>query len=107
MAFSSALKAIAILALLSPSQAVFVSTGTTVALDGATYYISGSPVATISIQQNQLQVASIVAGLFHLTVVSTVSLTFTQSDLESTISDYTAIDDVFNSAFLESMSPLS
>ena len=107
MGFRSTLQAIVTVIVFSPAKALFVSTGTTVALDGATYYIAGSPIATISIQPKQLRVSSPVAGLFPLTVVSTASLTFAQSDLESTVSNYTATDDVFKSAFLESRSHLS
>ena len=107
MGFRSILKAIATVIVFSSAKALFISTGTTVALDGATYYIAGSPIATISIQPKQLRASSPVASFFPMTVVSTASLTFAQSDLESAVSNYTATDDVFNSAFLESRSRLS
>ena len=81
----------------------FVSTGSTVMLNDISYYIPASSIATIQIRSNQLSSFSSALGLVPLTVFSTSSLTFNQGDLEVIIGNYTAIDDVFQAGFLESM----
>ena len=82
-------------------MAQLISTGMTVVLNDIPYYIPAAPVATITIHPNQLPVGSSAAGLVPLTVVETTSLTFSQSDLEATIVNYTASDDVFQTGFLQ------
>ena len=79
----------------------FISTGMTVVLNDIPYYIPAAPVATVHISPNQLNAGSSAAGLVPLTVVETTSLTFSQSDLETVISNYSASDDVFQTGFLQ------
>ena len=100
---TSMLAPIVALALAIKVQATsFVSTGSTVMLnDNAYYYIPANPIANIKISSSLLAAISSVAGLTPLTVISTPSLTFNQADLDVTIANYTASDDVFQPVFLE------
>ena len=85
----------------SVSAVSFVSTGSTVVLDGIPYYVPASPVTTLRVRHDQFGSAASVAGLVPLTVLETSVSTFTQKDLDATIANYTAIDDVFQLGFLQ------
>ncbi|MCJ1405391.1 hypothetical protein MMC11_008619 [Xylographa trunciseda] len=83
--------------------AQLISTGMTVVLNDIPYYIPAGPVATIKLGATQLNAGISAAGLVPLTVVETTSLTFSQSDLEAIIANYTASDDVFQNGFLQAI----
>ena len=85
----------------SISAVSFVSTGSTVVLDGIPYYVPTSPVTTLRIRHDQFGSAASVAGLVPLTVLETWALTFTQKNFDATIANYTATDDVFQPGFLQ------
>ena len=88
----------------SASAVSFVSTGSTVILNGIPYYVPANPVTTLPVQHDQFGSAASVAGLVPLTVLETSVLTFTQKDFDATIASYTAIDDVFQPGFLQGIS---
>ena len=79
----------------------FVSTGSTVVLNGIPYYVPAKPVTTFSLRPEQLKSAAAVADLMPLTAIETSRLTFTQKDLDETVANFTAKDDVFQPGFLQ------
>lgn len=98
-------KMLALLALLSLStsaQAVsLISTGSSVMLNEIPYYIPAAPVTTLRVHPNQFRSTISAAGLVPLTVFETSLLTFSQKDLDDTVANYTARDDVFQAGFLQ------
>lgn len=75
-------------------------TGQTVELDGIPYYIPATPVTSLKGIPHKL---SGPGKLTPLTVVSTTNLAYGASDFSSTISNFSASDDVFSDGFLESV----
>ena len=91
-----------ILALINAVRAAsLVSTGSTLTLNGIPYYIPADPIATLRLSSGPLRSLSSAAGLVPLTVISTTSLSFNQADLDATVANFTAADDVFQSGFVE------
>lgn len=78
----------------------FTSTGQTVELDGIPYYLPAEPVSTLNEETLLLSKASASGGLIPLTVIVTNDTQYSGHDLQTTISSYTAADDVFSSGFL-------
>ena len=81
----------------------FVSTGSTVMLNGNAYYIPAQPVTSIHVSSSLLTSMPSVAGLTPVTVISTTSLTFNQANLDAVVANYTATDDVFQPEFLQGL----
>ena len=79
----------------------FSSTGMTVVLNDVPYYIPPTAVTTLSLASSQLHSATSVAGLVPVTLVTTPSLNFSQSDLEATLSTFASTDDVWSTGFLQ------
>ena len=91
-----------ILALVGVAKAAsIVSTGSTLTLNGIPYYLPANPVATLKLSPGPLKSLPSTAGLIPLTVISTTSLSFNQADLDATIANFTAADDVFQAGFVE------
>ncbi|MCJ1309334.1 hypothetical protein MMC25_002993 [Agyrium rufum] len=80
-----------------------VSTGSTLTVNDIPYYVPAAPLTTLSVRNGLLRSLPSAAGFVPLTVISTTSLTFSQASLESVISNFTASDDVFQSAFAEAV----
>ncbi|KAI9710698.1 MAG: hypothetical protein M1820_002531 [Bogoriella megaspora] len=77
------------------------STGTTVELNGIPYYVPAQSVGKLQIDRNFPTTSS--AGLLALTVIQTNSSSYKSIDLQSTIDSFTAVDDVFQTGFLQSV----
>ncbi|KAK6610825.1 glutamyl-tRNA amidotransferase [Botrytis cinerea] len=71
-------------------------TGTTVAVNGISYYVGIDPVATIQSKPST-------ADLVPLTVMKSSERSFTAASFKSLVTNYTAFDDVFNPGFLEAV----
>lgn len=78
----------------------FVPTGQTVELDGIPYYLPANPITTLSGEDALRSKAVASGGIVPLTVIVTNSTSYSNQDLQSTIAQYTATDDVFSSGFL-------
>jgi len=85
--------------------ATFSSTGQTVVLDGTSYYVPPSVVATISATDfSPLKGAcGKSGGLLPLTVIKTGSLGYSAKELFLDITDFSSADDVYASGFAEGM----
>jgi len=85
--------------------ATFSSTGQTVVLDGTSYYIPPSIVATIPASAfGPLKgPCGKSGGLLPLTVIKTGSLGYSAKELSMDITDFTTTDDVYAPGFAEGM----
>lgn len=93
--FKSATVAMSLMSL--ANAAISVSkTGTTVNVNGISYYVGVDAMATIQIKRILTN-----ADLVPLTVMSSSDDIFTPDSFKSLVSNYTASDDVFNTGFLE------
>jgi hypothetical protein len=77
-------------------------TGSTVNLDGTSYYVPASAVATLKISSQKLKAASTSGeDLIPLTVFKDTVSSFSASVLATAVASYTANDDVFSPGFLQ------
>lgn len=78
------------------------STGSTVNLNGISYYIPGSPFASVAKFQSQVLTGKkrVFGGLVPITIVVTSSVTFNLVDLHQSVKIYGEKDDVWNEGFL-------
>jgi len=83
--------------LASFANAILTNTGRTVNVNSIPYYLPGSPLATIPTNP-----AFGRTGLVPLTVTNSSTLQYTSAQLTNSIAAYTAGDDVFQIAFLQS-----
>lgn len=99
--------ALALYALTNVADSTTVkTTGQTVVLDGISYYIPAAPVGTLpsvlgGAPWSRRGESS--AGWTALTVVTTDSSTYRESDLSSTVGAFKTKDDVFSEAFLSAV----
>lgn len=93
--FKSAAAAMSLMSL--ANAAISISkTGTTVNVNGISYYIGVDTVTTIQSKPST-------ADLVPLTVMKSLKSDFTAATFKSLVANYTASDDVFNPGFLEGM----
>ncbi|KAK3620726.1 hypothetical protein LTR56_023243 [Elasticomyces elasticus] len=97
LSFRAALAALTLL----PSTLcfTFAPTGQTVELDGISYYLPAIPVSTLKTYSPLHKKAQSSGGLTPLTVITTDAST----DLSTHTANWTTVDDVFTSAFLEAV----
>ncbi|KAI9663804.1 MAG: hypothetical protein M1821_007294 [Bathelium mastoideum] len=87
--------------LISLAHAItFASTGSTVELNGIPYYIPPTSVGKLPIDQNLSNQISAGYGLLPLTVIKTNGSSYSSVNLQSTVNNYIASDDVFQTGFL-------
>lgn len=75
------------------------TTGTTVSLNHAAYYVPPAAVATIPLSK-AFQSAVPAGSFMPLAVITTDSVAFSDEDLSKLASTWTAVDDVFQEGFL-------
>nr|ADI24964.1 unknown [Penicillium aethiopicum] len=90
----------ALLSLSAPTVATITPKGQTVELNGNTYYIPPTVVATLKADSH---VFGKLNGLQPLTVIRSDASKLTSSILESLVSSYESADDVFNAGFLDNI----
>ncbi|UNI13623.1 hypothetical protein JDV02_000348 [Purpureocillium takamizusanense] len=78
----------------------FVSTGSTVQLNGIPYYIPPSPIGHVEVQ---LPVTSDGPDPLPITIINSVAKTFGSADLESIKTQFSRLDDVFQPGFLNAL----
>ena len=103
--FSPPLPASITIALLTHfTQAVkFLSTGSTVELNGVPYYVPPTSVGRLSIGPTLSNAIATSAGLLPLTIIKTNGSGYSSSDLQSTVDNFLSSDDVFQTDFLNGM----
>lgn len=80
------------------AQATLTSTGFTVTLNGVYYFVSPFVAGNTSIDASALSTAESVHGFYPVTVMDEFTST---SEIPAIVKNYTAIDDVFQEAFLQ------
>lgn len=91
---------LALLSLSTTTIATITAKGQTVELNGNTYYIPPTVVATLKADAH---VFGKLNGLQPLTVIRSDALKLTSSILDSVVSSYESADDVFNAGFLDNI----
>lgn len=91
-----------LLAILPPISAQLTPTGSTLVLNGISYYVPAIPFFNVEhdFKSSLLNGKASAAGLIPATVVSGVRANFSQSDLEKTVGLFDG-DDVWSGGFLE------
>jgi len=94
---------VGLLALAAVASATVSSAGQTLVVDGISYYAAPEAVTIISATADMLTSASrgTDTDLVPLTVMVDSSRQFTTDVFRSIVSNYTALDDVFNTGFLQ------
>lgn len=89
---------------LPQASAQLTSTGSTLVLDGVSYYVPAAPFANVEhdFKASLLSAKTSAAGLVPVTVVSGVGANFSQSDLEKMLGVFGG-DDVWGGGFLAGM----
>jgi hypothetical protein len=80
------------------AQATLTSTGFTVTLSGVYYFVSPFVAGNASVDASALSTAESVHGFYPVTVMDEFTST---SEIPAIAKNYTAIDDVFQEAFLQ------
>jgi len=93
-----------ILPFLPPTFAQLTPTGSTLVLNGISYYVPATPLTNLEhgFKSSLLNGKASAAGLTPVTVVSGIRADFSQSDLEKTVVGFGG-DDVWSGGFLEGM----
>ena len=76
------------------------STGSSVSLDGISYFISPYSSGTLSLEELDLSTCASVGGLYPVTLLSD---TTAESNLSVLMETFMAEDDVFQAGFMQSM----
>jgi hypothetical protein len=99
---------LSLLALAAAASATVSSSGQTLLVNGISYYAAPEAVTIISATADMLTAASrgTDIDLIPLTVMVDSSSQFTTDVFRTTVKNYTASDDVFNTGFLQSWSSL-
>ncbi|KAL1859100.1 hypothetical protein Plec18170_002214 [Paecilomyces lecythidis] len=99
-----------ILSLLLASTAVattspIVDNGKVAILNGISYYVGGVPISKLEgVSENEFDAAVIPSvDIVPLTIIRTNETALTKEILESTVSNYSALDDVFQDGFLNAI----
>jgi hypothetical protein len=96
-----ALRLLVVLASVITASASISPAGETLVVRGISYYVAPEAVSVIDTSAETLNSASSSGDLIPLTVIEDKSGSFTAATFSSIVENYTAIDDVFNTGFLE------
>jgi hypothetical protein len=94
------------LTLITSATATVSTSGSTLVVNGISYYAAPEVMTIIDATADQLaRAATTGVDLIPLTVIADSSSSFTVPVFRSTVDNYTASDDVFNTGFLQGKQP--